>query len=225
LFFVNPEYFLIEAIGTRAVAPQGLAVLSYFFWFNRCYRCQPMAHQLECFQMAKAMGAPLRTLSVWIMGAAFLGISLGLASVLHLYYNVGQATAKIQTYRTGVGAEAFNRLDSWLQNPKGPDPIGLSVVSAALFLTLGLGALRDRYIAFPLHPIGYAFATCYAMEYFWFIFFITWLFKALLIRYGGVKSYRAALPFFLGLVLGDCLMGFSSGLLGWALGWHGSVRY
>jgi hypothetical protein len=225
LFFVDPTIFLTELVGSRAIPPQGLAVLSYFFWFNRCYRCQPMAHQLESFQLAKALGVPLRQMSAWIMGAAFLGITVGLASTLRLYYNVGQTTAKIQTYRTGVGWEAFNRLDSWLQNPKGPDALGLSVTGMALMLTLFLGGLRDRYFAFPLHPIGYAFATCYAMEYFWFIFFVTWLVKSLIIRYGGVRLYRASLPFFMGLLLGDCLMGFGSGMLGWALNWHGSVRY
>src|SRR5205807_4569084 len=111
--------------------------------FNRCYRCQPMAHQLESFQVARALGAPLRAVSVWIMGAAFVGIAVGLTSILHLYYSVGQTSAKIMTYRTGVGAEAFNRLDSWLVNPRGPDVIGLSVVGISLFATLALGALRD----------------------------------------------------------------------------------
>ena len=51
------------------------------------------------------------------------------------------------------------------------------------------------------------------------------LIKSLIIRYGGVKLYRASLPFFLGLILGDCLMGFASGLVGWIAGWHGSFRY
>lgn len=225
LFFVNPEYLLVEVTGTRAIAPQSLAVLSYFFWFNRCYRCQPMAHQLECFQLARAVGAPLRAVSGWILIGAFTGIAVGLAALLDLYYDVGQASAKITTYRTGVGLEAFNRLDSWLQNPRGPDVLGISVAGGALGFTLVLGALRDRYLGFPLHPIGYAFAQCYAMEYFWFVFLVTWVVKFVLIRYGGVKAYRAALPFFLGLILGDCLMGFASGMLGWALDWHGSYRY
>jgi hypothetical protein len=225
LFFVEPSTFLIELIGSRAVAPGGLTVLSYFFWFNRCYRCQPMAHQLESFQMAKALGAPLRPLAGWLMGAAFLGIAFGMVAVLNLYYNVGQASAKVMTYRTGVGAEAFNRLDSWIQNPKGPDAVGLGVVGLALMGTLGLGALRDRFLGFPLHPIGYAFATCFAMEYFWFIFFVTWAVKSLIVRYGGVKLYRTALPFFLGLLLGDSLMGFAVGVGSWMLGWHGGARY
>ena len=33
--------------------------------------------------------------------------------------------------------------------------------------------------------------------------FLGWLAKSLILRYGGVKMYREALPFFIGLVLGD----------------------
>ena len=43
LYFVNPEWMLVAFTGTRALNPQTMAVLSYYFWFNRCYRCQPMA--------------------------------------------------------------------------------------------------------------------------------------------------------------------------------------
>jgi hypothetical protein len=32
--------------------------------------------------------------------------------------------------------------------------------------------------------------------------FVTWLIKALLLRYGGLKAHRRALPFFLGLLAG-----------------------
>jgi hypothetical protein len=33
------------------------------------------------------------------------------------------------------------------------------------------------------------------MDAFWADFFLGWLLKALLLRYGGMKAYRAALPF------------------------------
>jgi hypothetical protein len=45
------------------------------------------------------------------------------------------------------------------------------------------------------------------MDYFWFAFFISWLAKLMLIRYGGMRMHRAAIPFFLGLILGDYVVG------------------
>jgi hypothetical protein len=41
------------------------------------------------------------------------------------------------------------------------------------------------------------------MQWLWFPMLLGWIFKALILRYGGMKGYRGALPFFLGLVLGD----------------------
>lgn len=47
----------------------------------------------------------------------------------------------------------------------------------------------------------------YALDYFWFCFFIAWVAKAMIIRFGGMKFHNAAIPFFLGLVLGDYVVG------------------
>ena len=225
LFFVNPEHLLVTFTGTRIMSGGSLTVLSYYFWFNRCYRCQPMAHQLESLQMAKTVGAHLPSVAFWMVLATVVGIASGIVATLLLYNSVGQASAKIMTYRTGVGWEAFNRLNDWLQNPRGPDALGITVCFAAALFGLLLGSLRNQFVAFPLHPIGYAFSTCYAMEYFWFLFLITWLVKLLVVRYGGMRLYRQAMPFFMGLVLGDCIAAFFWAMVGWAFGWHGCARY
>jgi hypothetical protein len=42
----------------------------------------------------------------------------------------------------------------------------------------------------------------------WFPIFVIWLVKSMLLRYGGLRSYHRALPFFLGLVLGEFAAGF-----------------
>lgn len=66
-----------------------------------------------------------------------------------------------------------------------------------------LGVARQRFAGWPLHPLGYAIANTNSMDYMWMPFLIAWMLKAVLLRYGGMRLYRAALPFFLGLILGD----------------------
>jgi len=75
-----------------------------------------------------------------------------------------------------------------------------------------LSAMRTRFIWFPFHPAGYVLANTGTMYWLWCPFLIAWLCKVIITRYAGIKGYRAALPFFLGLVLGDYI---SSGM--WAL--------
>ena len=48
----------------------------------------------------------------------------------------------------------------------------------------------------------------------WLPLLIAWLAKVSIIRAGGLKLYVRLLPFFLGLILGGCLMGSFSALVG-----------
>ena len=45
------------------------------------------------------------------------------------------------------------------------------------------------------------------MDGIWFTLFLAWLFKSLVLKYGGVGLYRQTLPFFLGLALGHIVIG------------------
>lgn len=47
--------------------------------------------------------------------------------------------------------------------------------------------------------------------------FISWLVKRMLLRHGGISAYRKAIPFFLGLALGDYFIGGMWDILGVAL--------
>ena len=79
--------------------------------------------------------------------------------------------------------------------------------------------LRHRFTWWPLHPIGFPIAGTFAIvSYDWFSIFLAWLLKSITMRYGGVRLYRALLPFFLGLVLGEfataCMWVFIDGYFG-----------
>ena len=64
--------------------------------------------------------------------------------------------------------------------------------------------LRHRFAWWPLHPLGFPIASTFTIVYYgWLSIFLAWLLKATILRYGGVRTYRALLPFFLGLILGD----------------------
>jgi len=64
-------------------------------------------------------------------------------------------------------------------------------------------ALRIRFTGWPLHPIGYAMGPSWPMIQLWFSIMVGWLMKWLILRWGGMRMFRQARPFFLGLVLGE----------------------
>lgn len=70
------------------------------------------------------------------------------------------------------------------------------------FMTM-LVAARHLLLWWPLHPIGYPISMVWLTDQLWFSIFLAWLFKLVIIKYGGPAFYTRARPFFLGLIAGQ----------------------
>ncbi|HID57451.1 TPA: hypothetical protein EYP37_13030 [Candidatus Poribacteria bacterium] len=51
----------------------------------------------------------------------------------------------------------------------------------------------------------------------WSCFFLSFILKWAILKYGGLKQYRKAVPFFLGLALGDLSLGSVWSIIGIAM--------
>lgn len=88
------------------------------------------------------------------------------------------------------------------------------VVGAAV--TAFLAYMRFAFFWWPLHPLGYALCASWTMIVFWFPCFVAWLLKASVMRYGGMRTYIRARPFFLGMIMGEFSMAMVWTLISWA---------
>jgi hypothetical protein len=70
-------------------------------------------------------------------------------------------------------------------------------------ITAFLAAMRLRFTAWPLHPVGFLLLYCYPIRMIWFSIFIGWLCKTIVVRFGGIELFRALRPLFLGLIIGE----------------------
>jgi hypothetical protein len=218
LNWVNPERFMVQIFGTEMLGQRNLTLLSFMFWFNRGYRSHPMPHQLEGFKIGQTTGMEARRLLGAMLLAMVIGAVASFWALLDVMYRNGEATPRIMSYATGIGREAFGRLSDWTDNPRPMEGIALSFAGAGAGITLLLAFAKTQLFWWPFHPIGYALANSYALEYFWSALFIGWGIKFLIVRYGGVRLYRAGMPFFLGMILGDYVIAAFWSLLGWAMG-------
>jgi hypothetical protein len=192
--------------GTTSLVPQDKVALTFLRWCDSDWRCLQQPSQLEAMKLAGS-AEPLainpRLLTTAVAVASLVGILASWCSCLEIYYHYGADTAKVNSWRTDAGKWPFNDLQSWINHLKPPYATHLAAAIAGLAIVLVLSVLRTRFVWWPFHPIGYAVANTGALEWPWFAMFLGWLFKALTIRYGGIRGYRVALPFFYGLVLGD----------------------
>jgi hypothetical protein len=103
---------------------------------------------------------------------------------------------------------------SAVNTPVLPDHARTVATCAGSVVTLLLLLVRQILVHCPLHPFGYAIATSYG-SFVWASFFVVWMVKASLLRWGGVTVYRKAIPVFLGFALGHFFVaGIVWGLIG-----------
>ena len=113
-------------------------------------------------------------------------------------------------WRTSMGSTPWRRLDGWMGQRALADHV--CVWGVGVGVTGLLVASRTRLLWWPLHPARYLLAGTFTLEWLWCSLFVGWLVKWLILRYGGLRLYRQALPFFIGPILGD----YAAGAL-WAL--------
>ena len=80
------------------------------------------------------------------------------------------------------------------------DRVGFFAIGAAF--TGILVFLRYRFPGFPVHPIGFTISASNVLRSSVTSIFIAWLTKALILRFGGLNSYRRMAPLFLGMFMG-----------------------
>ncbi|HLK55442.1 MAG TPA: DUF6785 family protein, partial [Chthonomonadaceae bacterium] len=216
----GPDSILTQILPSNKFARPDLAMFSMFYGFNRAYRSHPMPIQLEGFKIGERIGGRYRPL-LWAM---LLAISVG--AVCAFWANLDQgyrygAAEKIAPPNVMLifGSEPWNRMKTWIVSPtSAQQQFNVRVaIGVGFCITLVLNALRLNLPWFPLHPVGYAVSSSWSLSLLWLPLMIAWAVKTLLLRYGGLPAYRKALPFFLGIILGECVMGSLWALLGIAL--------
>lgn len=215
LHFSGPDHMLTRAFGTPAFSGQDLTILSFFYWFNRAYRSHPMPFTVEGLKAANDVRLSQRTMFWGLVLAGAFGAFAALWAYLHLAYDFG-ASGKMRGGQ-GFSAEAYNRLNGWMTQPQPPNWVANSAMGVGFVFCALLMIARIKFPWWPFHPIGYAISGSWSMNLVWMPLLFAWVIKGLILRYGGVRLYRQAMPFFLGLILGQCLVGSFWHLIGWAL--------
>jgi len=181
-----------------------------------------MAAQLEGIKLADAGG--LRGQGVgWAFAlAATITVPLALVWTLKTYYSGGFVHMPVGHRMTSmVGSQiywSYQDLVAASDAPTGPELSGILAIGSGALIAVLLSALRMRFLWFPLHPVGFLAANSWGMHINWGSFFIGWLLKTLITRYGGLRLYRRSLPLFLGFIMGEMLHAGLWGIITWLTG-------
>ncbi|MBI2301913.1 MAG: hypothetical protein HYU66_23670 [Armatimonadetes bacterium] len=210
LYQRGSDDLLRRVFGTAAFRPSELVVFTLFFWLNRTHRNYNLQHEFHGLRLASRTGLELRGFGGALLLAAGVGIVVGLLAMLQVSSQVGLAGGRF----TGPAGWAFGN-DPWqklgrhLLIPQPPETAGRWAYLVGMGICALLVWARAKLVWWPLHPAGWVAGNSFALLRLWVPLTLTWAIKSLLLRYGGLKGYLRALPFFLGLAVGE----FSAGLL------------
>lgn len=217
LHYGGPDQMIPRFFGMKALGGPTLVALCLTWFFNRAYRGHAIAPSLEGFKIAQQARMSARRMLIAMLIALALGIFGGFWSMLHIGYKHGMQ-ASVVGPGNWFGYEVYRNAHGWIQNPLPPNRYATIATGVGIASALFLALLRMRFAWWPLHPVGYAVSGSWSMEQLWFPMFISWVLKAIILRYGGAKAYKRAIPFFIGLVLGEFVVGCYWGIHGAVFG-------
>jgi len=199
---------IVSALGAPAVGERGLMSLAMSYVWCSDMRTFVMASAANGLKLAESTTGNRRRL-FWLMILALLASApLSIYLTMRWAYQTGGVTMNNWFFAGGPLAPL-----KWVQvhfmSPKGPNIPGLALTAGGATLMAFLAAMRQRFLWWPFHPLGFALAPVWIMDQQWMTILLSWTLKTTIMRYGGVKMYRRARAFFLGLILGQfCANGF-----------------
>ncbi len=126
------------------------------------------------------------------------------AGAIHLWLPYTKGGMNLYGYAyNGNNYWAFREAETQIRGAATPDWQPKTFCVIGVVFALFLSYMRALYFWWPLHPLGYALCISWTMSVFWFSCLIAWVIKSVFLRYGGMKLYIRARPWFLGMVLGE----------------------
>lgn len=201
-----PTKTLDPLLGTRRLTGPDVAItysLQYVHMYDlKSFLMPAITHSLK---IGHETNLVTRHLTGAMVAGILLGIGVSLYSTMRLIYAKGALALSPWFFQRGPSWH-FGVIATLLSNRTPTDFGRLGALAAGAAFTLMLALMRHRFLWWPFHPIGYVLAYSSETRRAWFPFFVGWLCKVLITRYGSGRAYQRLRPLFLGLVLGEYLV-------------------
>lgn len=200
---MRPSLLLQALVGAPAVPARSLTVLSFVeYVFMYDLKSFLMPQVLHAHKMADEAKMDRRHLYLAMGLGVVVSVLVAYWASLQVAYAKGALAMHPWFFISGPRANA-ELLKTLIVSPEKWDVTRLIAMLAGGAFTYLLIKMRQQFVWFPVHPIGYVVGSGYEASRMWFPFLVGWLAKSLVGRYGSVQMYRSLRAPFLGLVLGE----------------------
>ena len=202
--FCGPIQMITSALGSANLSQRTKVAMPLFWFISRRFDNHIMPHQLEGFKIASRSRMNQRNMLWSILFGSAIGIIATFWLLLDTNYRYGLDNMPYPSLYWA--REPWSYLQEWLRSPTEIDYYHIALIGLGVIIATALACMRTLFVWWPLHPVGYAVAGSYGMSFLWSCMLASWVFKWLILRHGGLRAYRRAMPLFLGLVFGEFAM-------------------
>jgi hypothetical protein len=198
--------FVVSGLGSSLLGPGGLVAMGYtLVWAGDMlvFAMAPCANGIRLLHEVKGN----RKRILLMMAASLLIALLGsIYTTLKLGYQYGALNMHRQ-YFSWFAQEPFKMASQFINTPIDPNWAGWGWNGVGAGVMALLMFARHNFLSWPLHPIGFVVGGTWIMNNIWFSIFLAWSIKSIVLRYLGPRGYRTTRWFFMGLILGQFVVG------------------
>jgi hypothetical protein len=212
IFYVVPPVIAqnvpIYTMGSESIGARGMVALGLTYSWHGDVQTQLPAMASQGFSLRSRIvrdGGSSRGWGLAVGLAVLIGLIVVPATVIATGYRHGAITWSTWLFR-GYGPSTYGQVLDQILNPtQAWDPPRFAWMGVGAVVMTVLTLLRLQFAGWPLHPVGLAVISSFTMYAVYGGFFVAWLVKIVLLRWGGYRAYQAAMPFFVGLAVGHYL--------------------
>ena len=200
----NGPDFVVSAVGASALGPRGLAGLALshawtvdtlILMMSACANGLKLITEVAPANRRRLFGGIVAVIILTVAGSIGLNVYLG-----YKYGGINlDPLSEIPIYPYGYFMEKN------ILSPEGPNVSGWIHKGIGAAIMTGLMLAQHRWVWWPFHPLGFP-VSCVFRTMFFSVFF-GWVLKTVTLRYGGLSLFIRMKPFFLGLILGEAVVG------------------
>ena len=196
---------LFDLGGVKRMGAQNVTLMTMTSWAEtRGTAAMTMPSVFMGFKLG-TLGGTDRRLMFWSMYAGIV-VSILASHVSCLYVIYNWSVPKLGWWPRGSALSATNTLARILESPHDMTVGNWTSLAGGAGLTLLLVAMRQRFLWWPWHPLGFVAWLGWPIDRYWLSIFIGWLAKVAVVRFAGYKAFAHYRPAAFGLILGVCFI-------------------
>jgi len=213
--------FVGSKLGAQLIGERGFVALGLQYPWCADIRTFVMASAAHGLKLTHEIEGRRRRLFPALLLAVLVSAAISIGTVIYISY-VYQGTSLEPWYYRDAPTVGVRYAMYMINHKPEANMQGWVYTIVGIVLMALLMTAQKRFLRWPVHPLGLAVMGIWLMERLWFSVFVAWLIKTLVLKYGGPRLYMRTIPFFLGMILGQCVIAGVWCLVDWVTGVTGN---